>query len=214
MELANDFNIMSSELSVLYRTLENMAFTDELTNMPNRVLFYERLEQATLTASRYNIHCALMMMDLNRFKNINDTLGHHIGDQLLVIVAKRLQTILRGVDTVARLGGDEFAALLPAIENDESASIVAQKIISALDEPIMVNNHSLSIGISIGLVSCPRDGDKTTQAHEEGARPNPVHKWFNRQSQSPIASIQWLAHRDIQISGEARIDDCFRHHHT
>jgi diguanylate cyclase (GGDEF)-like protein len=162
VELANDFNDMSSELSTLYRTLENMAFTDELTGMPNRVLFYDRLEQATLTASRYNTNCALMMMDLNRFKNINDTLGHHIGDQLLKTVGERLQTILRGSDTVARLGGDEFAALLPAIENDETATTVAQKIINALNEPIVVNNHSLSIGISIGLVCCPRDGDKTT----------------------------------------------------
>lgn len=162
VELATDFNNMSSELSTLYRTLENMAFTDSLTGMPNRVLFYDRLEQATLSASRYDTQCALMMMDLNRFKNINDTLGHHIGDQLLKTVGERLQIILRKSDTVARLGGDEFAALLPSIEGDENAIIVAEKIVSSLNKPIMVDGHNLSIGISIGLVLCPRDGKITT----------------------------------------------------
>ena len=162
VELATDFNNMSSELSTLYRTLENMAFTDALTGMPNRVLFYDRLEQITMTTSRYKTQFALMMMDLNRFKNINDTLGHHIGDRLLKTVGERLQTILRESDTVARLGGDEFAALLPAIDHDESVTIVAEKIVNALNKPIAVEGHNLSIGISIGLVRCPRDGDKTT----------------------------------------------------
>lgn len=162
VELATDFNNMSSELSTLYRTLENMAFTDTLTGMPNRVLFYDRLEQAALTASRYNTQYAVMMMDLNRFKNINDTLGHHIGDKLLRIVGERLQLILRKSDTIARLGGDEFSALLPAINGDENATIVAQKIINALNEPISVDGHSLSIGISIGLARCPRDGDSSS----------------------------------------------------
>jgi len=162
VELATDFNNMSGELSTLYRTLENMAFTDALTGMPNRVLFYDRLEQATMNASRYKTQFALMMMDLNRFKNINDTLGHHIGDRLLKTVGERLQAILRESDTVARLGGDEFAALLPAIDHDEGVTIVAEKIINALNKPIAVEGHNLSIGISIGLVRCPRDGDKTT----------------------------------------------------
>lgn len=162
VELATNFNNMSSELNALYRTLENMAFTDALTGMPNRVLFYDRLEQATLTADRYNTPYALMMMDLNRFKNINDTLGHHIGDQLLKKVGERLQVVLRKSDTVARLGGDEFAALLPAIDGDENAATVAQKIVNSLNEPISINGHSLSVGISIGLVLCPKDGDKTT----------------------------------------------------
>ncbi|VAW93994.1 diguanylate cyclase/phosphodiesterase (GGDEF & EAL domains) with PAS/PAC sensor(s) [hydrothermal vent metagenome] len=162
VELATDFNNMSGELSTLYRTLENMAFTDALTGMPNRVLFYDRLEQITMSASRYKTQFALMMMDLNRFKNINDTLGHHIGDRLLKTVGERLQTILRESDTVARLGGDEFAALLPAIDHDEGVTIVAEKIVNALNKPIAVEGHNLSIGISIGLVRCPRDGDKTT----------------------------------------------------
>jgi diguanylate cyclase (GGDEF)-like protein len=162
VELATDFNNMSSELNTLYRTLENMAFTDALTGMPNRVLFYDRLEQATLTTSRYNTQYAVMMMDLNRFKNINDTLGHHIGDQILKTVGERLQLILRKSDTIARLGGDEFSALLPAVDGDENATIVAQKIVNALNEPISVEGRSLSVGISIGIVRCPRDGHNSS----------------------------------------------------
>lgn len=157
--LANDFNMMSSELSTLYRTLEKIAFTDTLTAMPNRVLFNDRLERATLNAERYNSPFVLMMMDLNRFKNINDTLGHHVGDQLLKTVGQRLQTVLRKSDTVARLGGDEFAAILLAVDSDEDTTIVAQKIVNSLDEPIHADGRTLSIGISIGMACYPRDGD-------------------------------------------------------
>ena len=157
-ELATNFNIMSSELDSLYRTLENMAFTDELTGMANRTLFYDRLEQATLSAARYQTEYALLVMDLNRFKNINDTLGHHIGDQLLQVVGKRLLSIFRKTDTIARLGGDEFAALLPSVGNNENARIVVEKIVAILGNPINVDDHSLTIGISIGLARCPHDG--------------------------------------------------------
>ena len=160
--LATDFNNMSSELNTLYRTLESMAFTDSLTGMANRALFYDRLEQATLIASRSGTQYALMMMDLDRFKNINDTLGHHIGDQILKVVGERLQSVLRKADTAARLGGDEFAVLLPAIDQDESTTIVAEKIIDCLKQPIIIDNHSLSIGISIGMTLCPHDGENAT----------------------------------------------------
>jgi diguanylate cyclase (GGDEF)-like protein len=163
VELATDFNNMSNELNTLYRTLENMAFTDALTGMANRVLFYDRLEQAALTASRYETPFVLMMMDLDRFKNINDTLGHHVGDQLLQQIGHRLQTVLRKSDTLARLGGDEFAALIPATDDEDKAILVARKIISALDAPILVDGHSLSVGISIGMICCPRDGSNPTQ---------------------------------------------------
>jgi diguanylate cyclase (GGDEF)-like protein len=160
--LATDFNNMSSELNTVYRTLESMAFTDSLTGMANRALFYDRLEQATLIASRSGTQYALLMMDLNRFKNINDTLGHHVGDQILKIVGERLQSVLRKADTAARLGGDEFAVLLPVINEDESATIVAEKIIDSLKQPITIDNHSLSIGISIGMTHCPHDGENAT----------------------------------------------------
>ena len=102
------------------------------------------------------------MMDLDRFKNINDTLGHHIGDQLLQQMGQRLQTVLRKSDTLARLGGDEFAALLPAMKDRDSIIFVAQKISQALNTPFNIEGHSLSIGISIGAVRSPRDGENAT----------------------------------------------------
>ncbi|MBL1275183.1 MAG: EAL domain-containing protein [Ectothiorhodospiraceae bacterium] len=160
--LANEFNNMSGELNTLYHTLENMAFTDDLTGMSNRTLFYERLEQITLLSSRSNTEYAILMMDLDRFKNINDTLGHHVGDQMLKIVGQRLQSIIRKSDTVARLGGDEFAVLLPIVEHSEGAVNVAEKIIDCLNKPIIAENHSLSIGISIGIVKYPHDGTDAT----------------------------------------------------
>ena len=162
VELAGDFNNMSNELSTLYRTLENMAFTDALTGLANRALFYDRLEQATLTAARYQTPFALLMMDLDRFKNINDTLGHHVGDQLLQQMGQRLQTVLRKSDTLARLGGDEFAALLPALREKDSIIFVTKKISEALNTPFSIDGHSLSIGISIGVARSPRDGENIT----------------------------------------------------
>lgn len=162
VELASDFNNMSSELSTLYRTLENMAFTDSLTGLANRALFYDRLEQAALTASRYDTPFTLLVMDLDRFKSINDNLGHHIGDQLLQQTAQRLQTVLRKSDTLARLGSDEFAALLPALSSKEGINFVAKKIQQVVNENFSVDGNTLSIGISIGIVCSPNDGDNAT----------------------------------------------------
>jgi diguanylate cyclase (GGDEF)-like protein len=156
--LTTDFNRISNELRALYNTLENMAFSDPLTNMPNRALFYNRLDHAISETERYNTPFAVFMMDLDRFKNINDTLGHHIGDLLLQETGKRLQQVVRKSDTVARLGGDEFAIILPTIEHNESVNKAAEKIIAALSVPIMVEGHSLNIGASIGIVHCPHDG--------------------------------------------------------
>jgi len=156
--LAEDFNEMSSELHVLYQTLESMAFTDSLTGLPNRALFYDRLEQATHLVKRNEAEFILFMLDLDRFKYVNDTLGHHIGDELLQEIAKRLQTTMRKSDTIARLGGDEFAAILVGVHSVESAEIIAKKIIKLVNEPVLINNHNLTVGASIGIVRAPQDG--------------------------------------------------------
>jgi diguanylate cyclase (GGDEF)-like protein len=161
--LAEDFNDMTSELHVLYRTLESMAFTDSLTNLPNRALFYDRLEQSTLNAKREGTPFLLFMLDLDRFKYVNDTLSHHIGDQLLQEIAKRFQNSVRKSDTVARLGGDEFAALLTGVDSEQSAEIIAKKILKVINEPVMIDNHSLTVGASIGIVRCPQDGTDNHQ---------------------------------------------------
>ncbi|VAW76165.1 diguanylate cyclase/phosphodiesterase (GGDEF & EAL domains) with PAS/PAC sensor(s) [hydrothermal vent metagenome] len=161
--LAADFNNMSTTLHTLYSSLESMAFTDALTGLANRALFYDRLEQAARMATRYRSPFVLLMMDLDRFKRINDSLGHHVGDQLLLQLGQRLKTVLRKSDTLARLGGDEFAALLPVMQDEHSADAVALKILQALENPFAVEGHSLSVGISIGIASCPGDGNASTQ---------------------------------------------------
>lgn len=161
--LAEDFNEMSGELHALYQTLETLAFTDGLTGLANRALFYDHLQQALLSTERTKIPFALLVMDLDRFKFVNDTLGHHVGDQLLHEVGGRLRSILRKSDTVARLGGDEFAALLLAVESDEAATVVSEKIIQTLSAPIDIEGHSLTVGVSIGIVHCPRDGTESNQ---------------------------------------------------
>ncbi|WP_455203752.1 bifunctional diguanylate cyclase/phosphodiesterase [Kaarinaea lacus] len=162
-ELAEDFNAMTGELHVLYQTLESMAFTDSLTNLPNRALFYDRLEQSTLVAKRQETPFLLFMLDLDRFKYVNDTLGHHIGDQLLQEIANRLQESVRKSDTVARLGGDEFAAILPGVDSVETAELIAKKVIKLVGEPAIIDNHNLTVGASIGIVRCPHDGTDNHQ---------------------------------------------------
>ncbi len=161
--LAADFNNMSNTLHTLYHSLETMAFTDALTGLANRAVFCDRLEQATRITSRYQAPFVLLMMDLDRFKRINDSLGHHVGDQILLQIGRRLKSVLRESDTLARLGGDEFAALLPAVEDERSADIVALKILKALEHPFAVEGHSLSVDISIGIACCPRDGNTRIQ---------------------------------------------------
>jgi len=162
-ELGEVFNDMAGELNVLYNTLENMAFTDSLTGMPNRALFYERLEQSIQRVRMNQTSFNLLMLDLDRFKYINDTLGHHIGDQLLQEVGRRLQQSVRSTDTIARLGGDEFAAILPSDESKNTGTVVSEKILKSLSHPIIVGQHNLSVSCSIGLVECPKNGDDINQ---------------------------------------------------
>lgn len=138
-------------------SLEHQAQHDALTRLPNRVLLYDRLEQAALSGSRDHRSFALMMMDLDRFKEINDTLGHHIGDLMLKQVGERLLGVLRNTDTVARLGGDEFAVLLPLVGLDAAVSL-ARKIHASIERPFNVEGHDLSVGISIGIVHFPTHG--------------------------------------------------------
>ncbi len=160
-ELATDFNAVTSELRDVYQALEKMAFTDSLTNLPNRDLFYDRLNQLILLNRRQPEPppFAVFMMDLDRFKFINDTLGHHIGDLVLQQAGERVNAAVRESDTIARLGGDEFAALLPRIIDTQGAIIVAERIVKSLSEPFIVEGHSLQVGVSIGIVLHPYHSD-------------------------------------------------------
>ena len=140
------------------RNLVRLAHVDTLTDLPNRSLLADRVGQLTSVSRRDHRPFALMFMDLDQFKNINDTHGHSVGDALLGEMARRLQGSLREVDTVARLGGDEFAVLLPGADA-AGAELVASKLLERLAEPCMVQGHELSMTMSIGIATYPSDGD-------------------------------------------------------
>ena len=124
---------------------------DPLTGLPNRVLLVSRLKQAIALAARHNLSVAVLFLDLDRFKAVNDSLGHLVGDRLLESVARRLQRCVRSADTASRFGGDEFVVLLSEISRSADAVIVAQKILDALREPHAIDQHSLVISASIGI---------------------------------------------------------------
>jgi len=139
-------------------TIRFMAYHDALTQLPNRNLFHDRLQQAILTANRENKTLALLFLDLDRFKEINDTMGHHHGDLLLKQVGSRLRDLLRESDTVARLGGDEFAVVLPNVDY-ESAISTAQKALGSLQAPYTLEGITLNIHVSIGIALFPEHGE-------------------------------------------------------
>ncbi len=142
------------------RHLTHLAFYDSLTNLPNRSLFHDRFQHALERARRFGRRPALLYLDLDLFKKINDSLGHFTGDRILCEVARRLGRVVRKTDTVGRLGGDEFVVILEEIEGDvEQISLVAQKIISALGATIEVGEYRLHVSASIGISVFPEDGD-------------------------------------------------------
>lgn len=143
-----------TELKRQKEAIEHQALHDSLTGLPNRVLLLDRIEQAINVSTRGSGNFAVIMMDLNRFKDINDTLGHPVGDMVLQQLSKRLQTILRKSDTVARFGGDEFALLLPDA-NARYANHVAQKILLSLKKVFDLGNHNMYVGASIGISVFP-----------------------------------------------------------
>src|SRR3954469_2551926 len=152
-----------SKRKVAEERAEWLATRDGLTGLPNRVLLHDRLEQAVVNAGRHATGFAFMFIDLDRFKNINDSLGHAAGDELLKGVAKQLQECIRASDTVARLGGDDFAAILENLRDadDEGAQSVAHKMISSLAAPMLVEGQPLSTSCSIGISIYPADGRDT-----------------------------------------------------
>ncbi len=137
---------------------EYLASHDTLTDLPNRILFQDRLKGALHRARREGHGIAVLFLDIDRFKNINDSLGHALGDQLLKAAAARLSALLRSGDTVARLGGDEFVLILDQIREPRNAAVFAQKLLSAFDDPIMINGHVLHITVSVGISLYPDDG--------------------------------------------------------
>jgi diguanylate cyclase (GGDEF)-like protein/PAS domain S-box-containing protein len=140
-------------------SVRHLAHYDYLTDLPRRALFHDRLAQAVALAKRGSDTVALMFLDLDRFKQVNDTYGHGMGDQLLKGVAKRLLACVRESDTVARLAGDEFTIIMPTAATSANATIVAQKIVAAIAEPFEFGQVRLQIGVSIGIAFFPMDAD-------------------------------------------------------
>jgi diguanylate cyclase (GGDEF)-like protein/PAS domain S-box-containing protein len=139
--------------------IEYQAYHDSLTGLPNRLLFRDRLTIALAHARRLETPVAVMFLDLDRFKVVNDTLGHSLGDELLRIVAERLRSELREGDTIARMGGDEFTVLLGDLKDADFAAAIAQKLLDVVAQPIRLQGHDLYLTTSIGLALFPTDGE-------------------------------------------------------
>ena len=140
--------------------LNYLAHHDTLTQMPNRLLLMDRLKQATLRSQREQLQLAVFMLDLDGFKDINDSLGHNIGDMVLKEIANRIQQLLRASDTAARLGGDEFVVLIENLEGEEEALVVAKKLLHTLSQPMTLDGHPVQVSASIGIALYPTRNSK------------------------------------------------------
>ena len=138
--------------------IRHLALHDELTGLPNRHLLQDRLRQALALAARNDGHVAVLLLDLDRFKDVNDTLGHPAGDRLLREAALRLTAAVRASDTLARLGGDEFAVIQSALQQPGGAAILAQRLLAALSAPFALDAHEVDVGASVGIAVFPNDG--------------------------------------------------------
>ncbi|WP_184414875.1 EAL domain-containing protein [Rhodocyclus tenuis] len=152
-----------SERKQAEERIHYLAHHDALTGLPNRLSLEARLEQSCSESRRRHSHVGVLFIDLDRFKVINDTLGHHIGDLLLIEVSRRLSGAVRESDIVARLGGDEFIIVLPGLNSPDDAASVALKIVAALNEPVLAGSHELHTSPSIGISVCPDDGEEPEQ---------------------------------------------------
>lgn len=192
--------------------LNFLALHDPLTGLANRILLVDRGNQAICRADRSGRSLAVLFIDLDRFKSINDSLGHDIGDEVLVKVSQALQAILREDDTLARFGGDEFVCLLPDIADRHDAGMVANKLLAALDRPIEVAGHRFKVGASIGISAYPSDGQEfddlvvradraMLRAKESGGN---LSKFFSAEMAVAV---------ERQLEMEARLDAAIRNGH-
>ncbi len=180
--------------------MSHLAQHDSLTGLPNRVLFNDRLAQAISLAMRQDRQLAVLFVDLDQFKKINDSLGHAVGDQLLQSVADRLLGCVRRTDTVSRLGGDEFVVLLSQVEHEEDAAVSARKILRALAAPHTVDDKNLDISVSIGVSTYPSDGPDAeslmnkadTAMYEAKKQGRNNYQFFRRDMQVRLADRQLL----------------------
>lgn len=174
--------------------LTYLAQYDQLTGLVNRTLFRDRLVQAMARSKRLQQPLGLMLLDLDRFKPVNDTLGHNVGDQLLKLVAERLHECVREVDTVARMGGDEFTIILEGLMCEEDIALVAARITKSLAQPFQIDTHQALIGVSIGITVYPTDDHNADELlkHADAA--------MYRAKQQGGSSFQFHIPRDLQTT--------------
>ncbi|MCG8057771.1 MAG: EAL domain-containing protein [Candidatus Thiodiazotropha endolucinida] len=156
-DLVDAFSEMRRQVHSRQNHLDHMAHHDALTQLPNRILFRDRLTHALEIALRGELMVGLMFLDLDRFKQVNDSLGHLVGDELLKVIAERLTSLMRSSDTVARLSGDEFAILIEGINSREDLEPLAVKILNAIKQPINIADNELRVSASIGIAVAPHD---------------------------------------------------------
>ncbi len=187
MGMATRLAAVAIEHRLLTDQLEHQANHDALTGLPNRLLFQDRLGQALAQAERKNLQVAVLYMDLDRFKSINDMLGHSSGDALLRQAASRLQACLRKTDTLARLGGDEFTVVVNELSHSQDAMHVASKLIEAMRAPFQVDQHELYVTLSLGISIYPDDGleSETLMANADAA--------MYRAKETGRDNYQWFA---------------------
>ncbi len=168
--LIDEHGVITGYMGVAYDITErkrqeeyvsHIAHHDALTGLPTRLLFTDRVDVALNRIGRYGGKCALMLIDLDNFKDINDSLGHPAGDEVLVVIGRRLQGALRKTDTVSRLGGDEFTVLLDTIESEANAMKIADKLLEELSRPIQIGDDLLTVSASIGISTYPEGGSTT-----------------------------------------------------
>ena len=169
-ELSRRFNLMRQGIAAREEQILRLAYRDVLTDLPNRALFYDRLGMAMELARRTESPLTILLMDLDRFKYVNDTLGHHEGDQVLQHAARRLTELVRRSDTIARLGGDEFAMLLVNADLGDAVQIAA-KALAALEEPIVIGGHTIDVRASLGVAGFPQHAEdgETLLRHADAA---------------------------------------------
>lgn len=143
--------------------ITHLAYHDNLTALPNRILFYDRLNHAITQARREKESIAVLYLDLDGFKVINDTFGHNVGDALLREAAKRIQACVRDSDTVARMGGDEFMVILSSMQTSDYNDRVAKKIVETIASPFVLNGKNCSVSVSIGIARYPENGETAEQ---------------------------------------------------
>lgn len=195
--LRDDINALIDERAKAEELAWQQAHYDSLTGLPNRRVLQDRLQLEVTRAQRSKGGLVVIFMDLDKFKSVNDQLGHDIGDLLLIGAAERMRQGLRKTDLVARLGGDEFSFILPEIEQIEQAEAVAETLRRLLEEPFHLDGHVVQVYASMGMTLCPRDGDKADDLMRNADQAMYVSKrqggnqfnWFGRSLQTDQAAI-------------------------